>query len=197
MDGRDAALAKGTDGVGTRLSHFQFLGGGHCRHRLLMATRNSPPVSLASSSEPNPPRFRVFWNRFVVTGRALVVFSNEFCRSALIGMHYYDRARDSGAAILDHYTGVAKGWRCTLSMAFRKTHQQNPRQSAGSLFSLDERKNNDLIFIGSPSENLTLWSYQTLWNSPSTDHFGTTHRYHGDHQYASGSGEPKGSSVPA
>jgi hypothetical protein len=34
--------------------------------------------------------------------------------------------------------------------------RQSLRVKRGSLFSLDDAKNNDLIFIGSPSENLTL-----------------------------------------
>jgi hypothetical protein len=42
-----------------------------------------------------------------------------------------------------------------LDAVFGKLHQQI-RVKRGSLFSLDDAKNNDLIFIGSPSENLTL-----------------------------------------
>ena len=42
-----------------------------------------------------------------------------------------------------------------LDSVFGRLHQQI-RVKRGSLFSLDDAKNNDLIFIGSPSENLTL-----------------------------------------
>ena len=71
-------------------------------------------------------------------------------------MHYYNRGKDSGAAILDHYTGVGEVLAVhALDGVFEKLRQQI-RVKRGSLFSLDDAKNNDLIFIGSPSENLTL-----------------------------------------
>src|SRR5258708_15872951 len=71
-------------------------------------------------------------------------------------MRYYNRAKDSGAVILDHYTGVGEVLAVhALDNVFGKLHQQI-RVKRGSLFSLDDAKNNDLIFIGSPSENLTL-----------------------------------------
>jgi hypothetical protein len=71
-------------------------------------------------------------------------------------MRYYNRAKDSGAVILDHYTGVGEVLAVhALDNVFVKLHQQL-RVKRGSLFSLDDAKNNDLIFIGSPSENLTL-----------------------------------------
>ena len=38
---------------------------------------------------------------------------------------------------------------------FRQLHSQI-RVKRGSLFSLDDAKNNNLIFVGSPAENLTL-----------------------------------------
>ena len=66
------------------------------------------------------------------------------------------RARDSSAVITDHYTGVGEVLAVhALDNVFGKLHQQI-RVKRGSLFSLDDAKNNDLIFIGSPSENLTL-----------------------------------------
>jgi hypothetical protein len=42
-----------------------------------------------------------------------------------------------------------------LDQVFATLHQ-SLRVKRGSLFSLDDAKNNDLIFIGSPSENLTM-----------------------------------------
>jgi len=162
LDGmaRDAALAKGTERRwGTEVISLSiFLAAAIAVIVWLMATRNSPPVSLASSSEPNPAAFRVFWNRFVAgQEEPWVVFSNAaFVGRPYIGMHYYDRARDSGAAILDHYTGVGEVLAVhALDGVFGRLHQQI-RVKRGSLFSLDDAKNNDLIFIGSPSENLTL-----------------------------------------
>jgi len=162
LDGmaRDAALENGTERRwGTEVISLSiFLAAAIAVIVWLLATRNAPPVSLASSSEPNPAAFRVFWNRFVAgQEEPWVVFSNAaFVGRPYIGMHYYDRARDSGAAILDHYTGVGEVLAVhALDNVFGKLHQQI-RVKRGSLFSLDDAKNNDLIFIGSPSENLTL-----------------------------------------
>jgi hypothetical protein len=114
-------------------------------------------ASAAVAAEP-PIAFRVFWKGFL-TGpqEPWVIFSNAaFVGRPYVGMRYYNRARDSGAVILDHYTGVGEVLAVhALDSVFEKLHQQI-RVKRGSLFSLDDAKNNDLIFIGSPSENLTL-----------------------------------------
>src|SRR5260370_12076791 len=71
-------------------------------------------------------------------------------------MRYYNRGKDSGAVSTDHYTGVGEVLAVhARDSVFGRLHQQI-RVKRGSLFSLDDAKNNDLIFIGSPSENLTL-----------------------------------------
>jgi hypothetical protein len=113
-----------------------------------------------ASIEPEEPplAYRVFWKGFL-TGpqEPWVIFSNAaFVGRPYTGMRYYSSPRDSGAAILDHYTGVGEVLAVhALDNVFGKLHQQI-RVKRGSLFSLDDAKNNDLIFIGSPSENLTL-----------------------------------------
>jgi hypothetical protein len=71
-------------------------------------------------------------------------------------MRYYNAARDARARTLDHYTGVGEVLAVhALDKVFSALHQ-DLLVKRGSLFSLDDAKNNDLIFIGSPSENLTL-----------------------------------------
>jgi hypothetical protein len=71
-------------------------------------------------------------------------------------MRYYDATKDGKALILDHYTGVGEVLAVhNLDQVFATLHQ-SLRVKRGSLFSLDDAKNNDLIFIGSPSENLTM-----------------------------------------
>jgi hypothetical protein len=124
----------------------------------LMATRNSSPVGLASESEPVPAAFRVFWKGFT-SGPEVpwVVFSNAaFIGRPETGMRYRDAARDAGAPILDHYTGVGEVLAVhELDRVFGLLHR-HIRVKRGSLFSLDDAKNNNLIFIGSPVENLSL-----------------------------------------
>jgi hypothetical protein len=124
----------------------------------LMATRVSAPVGLASETEPVPAAFRVFWRGFT-SGQEepWVVFSNAaFIGRPETGMRYRDAARDSGTPILDHYTGVGEVLAVhELDRVFGQMHRRI-RVKRGSLFSLDDAKNNNLIFIGSPVENLSL-----------------------------------------
>src|SRR5882762_951408 len=120
--------------------------------------RRIAEARVASDSPDVPVAFHVFWKGFL-TGpqEPWVIFSNAaFVGRPYVGMRYYNRARDSGSAILDHYTGVGEVLAVhALDGVFGKLHQQI-RVKRGSLFSLDDAKNNDLIFMGSPSENLTL-----------------------------------------
>jgi len=101
---------------------------------------------------------RIFWKGFA-TGpeEPWVIFSNAaFVGRPDTGMRYYDAAKDGKSPILDHYTGVGEVLAVhNLDLVFGALHQ-SLRVKRGSLFSLDDAKNNDLIFIGSPSENLTL-----------------------------------------
>ena len=120
--------------------------------------RRTAEARLTSDSSDVPVAFHVFWRGFL-TGpqEPWVIFSNAaFVGRPYTDMHYYNRGKDSGAAILDHYTGVGEVLAVhALDGVFEKLRQQI-RVKRGSLFSLDDAKNNDLIFIGSPSENLTL-----------------------------------------
>lgn len=121
----------------------------------LVSSRNA---TQAGVQEVAPAAFRVFWNGFV-SGQEepWVIFSNAaFVGRPETGMRYYDNGRDKGSFILDHYTGVGEVLAVhELDRVFGLLHRQI-RIKRGSLFSLDDAKNNNLIFIGSPSENLTL-----------------------------------------
>jgi hypothetical protein len=123
-----------------------------------LLNRRTAEARLTSASLDAPVAFHVFWRGFL-TGpqEPWVIFSNAaFVGRPYTGMRYYNRAKDRGAVILDHYTGVGEVLAVhALDGVFAKLRQQI-RVKRGSLFSLDDAKNNDLIFIGSPSENLTL-----------------------------------------
>lgn len=125
---------------------------------LLITRRAVPPVSADAAVSQAPVEFRIFWKGFSTgTEEPWVIFSNAaFIGRPDTGMRYYDKARDGNAPILDHYTGVGEVLAVhNLDTVFGQLHQ-SLRVKRGSLFSLDDAKNNDLIFIGSPSENLTL-----------------------------------------
>jgi hypothetical protein len=124
----------------------------------LLWNRSSAQAGLSRESEVAPAAFRVFWNGFA-SGQEepWVIFSNAaFVGRPETGMRYYDTAKDKGSFILDHYTGVGEVLAVhELDRVFGLLHRQI-RVKRGSLFSLDDAKNNNLIFIGSPFENLTL-----------------------------------------
>ncbi len=111
-----------------------------------------------ATAEPVPVSYALFWNHFV-TGSAQpwVIFSNgSFVGRPETGMRYFNAATDQRAFILDHYTGVGEVLAIhQLDRIFYMFNRQL-RVKRGALFSLDDAKNNDLIFVGSPSENLTL-----------------------------------------
>src|SRR5258708_7162335 len=123
-------------------------------------TRRNSGISSANGAAEilAPTPIRTFW-KGVITGpeEPWVVFSNAaFVGRPNTGMRYYDAAKDAKLPILDHYTGVGEVLAVhNLDIVFGELHQAL-RVKRGSLFSLDDAKNNDLIFIGSPSENLTL-----------------------------------------
>jgi hypothetical protein len=71
-------------------------------------------------------------------------------------MRYFNPTTDSREAVLDHYTGVGEVLAIhELDRVFGLLNHPL-RVKRGALFSLDDVRNNDLIFIGSPAENLTL-----------------------------------------
>jgi hypothetical protein len=125
---------------------------------MLWTNRKAPGVEPAVSIDSVPEPFKVFWNNFVTSQEEpLVVFSNgAFVGRPETGLRYFDPARDSKGLILDHYTGVGEVLAVhDLDHVFGELHGRL-RVKRGSLFTLDDAKNNDLIFVGSPAENLTL-----------------------------------------
>ena len=111
-----------------------------------------------SALEPVPAAFTTFWRSFVSgSEEPWVIFSNgAFVGRPETGMRYFDAARDSRDQILEHYTGVGEVLAIhALDHTFGLLRRQI-RVKRGSLLSLDDVKNNDTIFVGSPAENLTL-----------------------------------------
>jgi hypothetical protein len=122
---------------------------------LLLASRSRMP---AAAKESIPSVYQVFWNRFVTGSQPpWLIFSNgSFVGRPETGMRYFNATADAQALILDHYTGVGEVLAVhQLDRVFDLFNQQL-RVKRGSLFSLDDAKNNNLIFVGSPAENLTL-----------------------------------------
>lgn len=121
---------------------------------VLLANHSRPAASV---DPPVPAVFQTFWGGFVsAPAPPWVVFSNAaFVGRPETGMRYRTAA-DAGAMILDHYTGV--GEVLAIHEIDRVFHilGREVRVKRGSLFSLDDAKNNNLIFVGSTAENLSL-----------------------------------------
>ena len=126
---------------------------------LLFRVKNVQTASADQSElPPAPAAIHIFWKGFVSgSDEPWVIFSNAaFTGRPDTGLRYYDPKRDTRSQIFDHYTGVGEVLAVhELDDVFSSLHQ-SIRVKRGSLFSLDDAKNNDLIFIGSPSENLSL-----------------------------------------
>lgn len=122
---------------------------------LLLSQR---PRGVATGSQPIPPSYQIFWDRFVTSPRQpWVIFSNgSFVGRPETGMRYFNPASDARSFILDHYTGVGEVLAIHQLDQVFSLFSRPVGVKRGALFSLDDAKNNDLIFVGSPSENLTL-----------------------------------------
>ena len=108
---------------------------------------------------PRPaPALRAFWSAFASGPDApLVVYSNaEFVGRPETGLRYFDPALDVGKEIRDHYTGVGEVMAVhDLDQVFTSLKHEI-RIKRGRLLTWDDAKASNLIFIGSPSENLSL-----------------------------------------
>ncbi len=119
----------------------------------MMRPSNSPlaasPVSVAA---------RRFWGLFFHgTEKPLVVYSNaEFVGRPETGLRYRDPGSPDSNGILDHYTGVGEVMAVhELTLLFGQLGRPFSVKR-GRLLNWDDTKERDLIFIGSPSENLSL-----------------------------------------
>lgn len=87
----------------------------------------------------------------------LVIFSNaEFVGRPESGLRYFDRSKDSPNNIEDLYTGVGETLAVAQLSDLFAGFGREIVVKRSRLLSWDETKNRDLIFVGSPSENLSL-----------------------------------------
>lgn len=124
----------------------------------LVASKYTSTSATGINSDNPPAAFQVFWRGFITgTYPPWVIFSNgAFVGRPETGLRYFNPVRDSPEMILDHYTGVGEVLAVyDLDHVFEQFHR-DIRVKRGSLFTLDDAQNNNLIFVGSPAENLSL-----------------------------------------
>ena len=124
----------------------------------LIYVARSRPVAVAEARPEIPASLKAFWHVFFdAPERTWIVFSNaEFVGRPETGLRYLDPAKDKGEPIFDHYTGIGEVMAIhELDQLFAQ-FRHGVVVKRGRLLAMDDVKNNDLIFVGSPSENLTL-----------------------------------------
>jgi hypothetical protein len=121
--------------------------------------RKAPLATVVvSQTDPVPSPLQTFWSPFLQSPeKPFVVFSNAtFLGSPETGMRYFEPSRDSRDQITQHYTGVGEVMGVLeLERQFQKFGRQFQIKQ-GALFTLDDARHSNLIFVGSPTENLTL-----------------------------------------
>ena len=104
------------------------------------------------------PSLRRFWGMLLHgPSDPWVVFSNAmFVGRPATGMRYLVPSRDSGHEVVDLYTGIGEVLGIhALDRTFALLNR-SIRVNRGGLLSLDDIENNDVVFVGSPLENLPL-----------------------------------------
>jgi hypothetical protein len=141
---------------------------------VLLGIRASESGQSAATRTDGP--LYMFWHGFLQSSaEPLVVFSNaEFVGRPETGLRYYRPDQDSSASVFDHYTGVGEVISIhELDQVFARLGR--PVQlKRGRLLNWDDAKNRDLVFLGSPSENLSLrelslgreFRFETLKEAP-------------------------------
>jgi len=116
------------------------------------------PLFQRGAAVESSDALQALWLRFFDGPEPpLVVYSNAaFVGRPETGLRYYNPALDANAVILDHYTGVGEVMAIhELDNLFTSWHRVM-RLKRGRLLTWDDAKASNMIFIGSPSENLSL-----------------------------------------
>lgn len=134
---------------------FLFTAGG-----MLYYFRGNPawPLTAQAAAVPSTPAVASLWGPFLhdAVGPYVVYSNAAFVGSPYTGMHYYNPARDPDHDVEQHYTGVGElAGSVKLAQMFDHFGRQFRLKRAG-LFTLDDALNNDLVFLGSPTENSPL-----------------------------------------
>jgi hypothetical protein len=109
------------------------------------------------TSRPETPLGR-FWSPFIQgQEESFVVFKNmTFVGDVRTGMHRFDPARDSPNQLIERYTGIGEVMGVLeLDQLFAKLGGHFRVKRAG-IFTLDDARDHNLVFVGSPDPELDL-----------------------------------------
>ncbi len=134
---------------------------------LLWNTKPVPSAAMPSSVTTSPGPLAEFWRPFTSGAeKSWVIYSNAaFVGRPETGMRYHTAKDDPSATVYDHYTGVGEVLAIHALDEVFDSLGRHVHVKRSSLFTLDDAGNANLIFVGSPSENLP------LADIPSTQHF--------------------------
>ena len=124
----------------------------------LVAVRQAPSRPAEAASTSDRAELHAFWTSVLKSPEPpLVIFSNaEFVGRPETGLRYFNPKTDSREHIEDLYTGVGEALAIgDLAGVFRGLNRQMVVKRGG-LLTWDDTRNRDLIFAGSPNENLSL-----------------------------------------
>ena len=124
----------------------------------LALDRNGRGKSRVVAEAGDTPSLRRFWGMLPNgPNDPWVVFSNAtFVGRPATGMRYLIPTRDSGREVVDLYTGVGEVLAIHALDGTFALLNRSIRVKRGGLLSLDDLQNNDVVFVGSSLENLTL-----------------------------------------
>ncbi len=116
------------------------------------------PALQGSHAAESSDALRALWLRFFDGSEPpLVVYSNAaFVGRPETGLRYFNPATDANTSILDHYTGVGEVMAIHELDNLFAILNRRMRLKRGRLLTWDDAKGSNLVFIGSPSENLSL-----------------------------------------
>jgi hypothetical protein len=125
---------------------------------LLWNRKQTAAATSADVARPAAGPLAEFWRPFTSgADEPWVIFSNAaFVGRPETGMRYYNSGQDAKISVYDHYTGVGEVLAVHALDDVFSSLGRRIRVKRGSLFSLDDANNTNLIFVGSPSENLSL-----------------------------------------
>jgi hypothetical protein len=124
----------------------------------LVLDRSGRGKSRVVADAGDTPALRRFWGMLLNgPNDPWVVFSNAtFVGRPATGMRYLIPSRDSGREVVDLYTGVGEVLAIHALDGTFALLNRSIRVKRGGLLSLDDLQNNDVVFVGSSLENLTL-----------------------------------------